>query len=155
MITFEPLKKVDLPFLIEVRNECKDCLHDNRPFTLAECEIWFREKKPDFHLIRCDGDRIGYFRLSNYDPVNASIYVGADLHKGFRGRGLARRAYEVFLPFLKDRYHVSTAMLEVLSSNTIAHSLYQKLGFVETGRKKAFAFRNGAPVDSIVMTMRL
>jgi ribosomal protein S18 acetylase RimI-like enzyme len=64
-------------------------------------------------------------------------------------------AYKEFLPLLKSRYHVSTAKLEVLSHNSVAQELYRKLGFVEINRKKGFTTRNGVPVDSIVMSMRL
>src|SRR5689334_7461162 len=39
--TFEKLGLADLPFLIEVRNECRDYLHDNREFSLSQCEQWF------------------------------------------------------------------------------------------------------------------
>jgi RimJ/RimL family protein N-acetyltransferase len=155
MFEFIPLAEEDLPFLVKVRNECRDCLHDNRSFTLEESQKWFRENKPDFHIIRFCGERIGYFRLGNYDARAASIYVGADLHQNFRGRGLGRQAYEAFLPRLKSRYNVQTAMLEVLSHNTVAHQFYQKLGFVEIDRKKALVVRNGAPVDSIVMEKKL
>lgn len=155
MFLFAPLTHEDLPFLIEVRNECRDSLHDNRVFTLAECEIWFRQTKPDFHVIWCNGERIGYFRLSNHDLENGSIYIGADLRWHFRGRGLSRLAYEAFLPLLKDRYHVSAVKLEVLTHNTVAHGLYQKLGFVEIDRKKGVALRKGQPVDSIVMVKTL
>lgn len=155
MFSFEPLRHQDLSFLIEVRNECRDSLHDNRAFTLAECETWFRETAPDFYVIRYDGDRIGYFRLSQHDPEEASIYVGADLHKRFRGRGLARLAYGAFLPLVKDRHRVSLVKLEVLSHNTVARALYRRLGFVEIDRKRSVAVRAGTPVDSIVMVMRL
>ena len=155
MFEFEPLTLSDLPFLLEIRNECKDSLHDNRSFTLPDCESWFRAARPDFHLIRYNGERIGYFRISNYEPQNASIYVGADLHKAFRGQGLARQAYEAFLPLIKERYHVTTVSLEVLSHNAVAHHLYQKLGFVEVDRKEHIAIRNSKPVDSIVMTKKL
>jgi RimJ/RimL family protein N-acetyltransferase len=155
MLVFTPLTLEDLPFLVEVRNECRDLLHDNRMFTLDDCRAWFREKQPDFQVIRLDGERIGYFRLSNHDQVDASIYVGADLHRNYRGRGLARLAYEAFLPFLNDRYHVSMVKLEVLSHNSAALRLYQKLGFVEIGRKKGFATRQDRLVDSIVMMRRL
>src|SRR5437763_14562726 len=120
--------------MIEVRNECRDYLHDNRLFKLDECERWFRESKPDFRIIRYNGERIGYFRLSNYNPDERSIYIGADLHKDFRGRGLAKRAYESFIPALRQTYQVSTLKLEVLSHNLTAYALYQKLGFVETDR---------------------
>ena len=153
--TFEQLTFDDLPFLIEVRNECREFLHDNRVFTLPECERWFRETKPDFRIIRHHGERIGYFRLTNYDPQDSSIYIGADLHKDFRGRGLARGAYEAFLPLIKNSYRVSIVKLEVLSHNKVAHALYKKLGFVEIDRKTAAAVRNGLCVDSLVLERRL
>jgi RimJ/RimL family protein N-acetyltransferase len=153
--TFEQLTFDDLPFLIEVRNECRESLHDNRIFTLPECERWFRERNPDFRIIRYRGQRIGYIRISNYDPEEASIYVGADLHKDFRGKGLARRAYEAFFPVIRDLYRVSILKLEVLSHNTVARTLYEKLDFIETSRKKAVTRRSGVSVDSIVMQRRL
>jgi RimJ/RimL family protein N-acetyltransferase len=153
--TFEGLAFDDLPFLIAVRNECREFLHDNRLFTLSECERWFHETKPDFRIIRYRGERIGYFRISNHDSTEASIYVGADLHKDFRGRGLARKAYQAFIPVLKQSFGVAMIKLEVLSHNTVAHGLYKKLGFLEIGRKKAFTIRNDVPVDSIVMQKTL
>ncbi|MEY2480084.1 MAG: L-phenylalanine/L-methionine N-acetyltransferase [Verrucomicrobiota bacterium] len=153
--TFEKIGRDDLPFLIEVRNECREFLHDNRLFTLSECERWFHETKPDFRIIRYGGERIGYFRLSNHDPKETSIYIGADLHKSFRGQGLARRAYEAFLPVVTDSYGISVVKLEVLSHNAVAHALYEKLGFIETSRKKGFTVRNGVSVDSIIMQKRL
>lgn len=155
MLEFTPLTADDLPFLIEVRNECRECLHDNRVFSLAECEQWFHSARPDFHIIRLQGERIGYFRLSHYDPERGSIYVGADIHKLHRGQGHATRAYEAFLPLVRDRYHVSRVELEVLSHNTAALGLYRKLGFVETSRKTGHAVRDGQVVDSIVMTKSL
>ena len=155
MFEFEPICETDLPFLIEVRNECRDNLHDNREFTLDNCQAWFRVQKPDFFIIRLCGERIGYFRLSNYLPDEASIYVGADIHREFRGRGYARRAYAEFFSFLRERYCITTVKLEVLSHNTIAHALYLKLGFVEIYRKRVFAVRNGVSIDSIVMALKL
>ncbi len=155
MFLFRPLTREDLPFLLEVRNECRDNLHDNRIFTLAQCEAWFQEQKPDFHVIGYDGERVGYFRLRDHDAGDASIHVGADLHMRFRRRGLALKAYEAFLPLLKERYQVSTAKLEVLSHNAPARRLYGKLGFVEIDCRRGIALRDGVPVDSIVMAKRL
>lgn len=153
--TFEKLGPADLPFLIEVRNECRDFLHDNREFTLAECERWFRDTNPDFRIIRYNGERIGYFRLSNYDAKERSIYIGADLHKKFRGRGLAREAYEAFIPQLAQSLGLARLKLEVLSHNDRAFALYKRLGFVEIGREKGSIMRNSVSFDSIVMEKAL
>ena len=148
---FAPLTYDDLIFLLEVRNDCRDMLHDDRKFTLEECEQWFRTTRPDFRIIRRDVEPIGYFRLSNHDRGDASIYVGADLHSRFRGKGLGTEAYETFLPLVRDEFQVATFRLEVLSHNTVAIQLYQKLGFVESRRETASVVRHGAVVDNIFM----
>src|SRR5262245_20192059 len=155
MFMFSPLTRADLPFLIAIRNECRNFLHDGREFTLAQCEEWFRAAKPDFHLIEHNGEPIGYFRLSNHNARERTIYVGADLHERFRGRGLMAAAYDAFLPLVKQRYGVAAVELEVLSHNAVALALYQRLGFVELETRKAFAVRQGCPVDSIVMVKAL
>jgi RimJ/RimL family protein N-acetyltransferase len=155
VFVFEPLTERDLPFLLEVRNGCRNLLHDDRVFTLEECRSWFRESRPEFQIIRYAGERIGYFRLSNRNLDQGSLYVGADLHERFRGRGLAKRAYEQFFSMLKGDAHVAVVRLEVLSHNLVAHSLYKKLGFVEVGKRSAVAVRDGQSVDSIVMEKTL
>ena len=154
-LTFERLEENHLPFFLEVRNECRSFLHDDRAFTLEECERWFRTGRPEYWLILLEGEPIGYFRISNRDPAERSIYLGADIHPRYRGRGLAKAAYEQFLPLLKRREDIGVVRLEVLSHNVTAQGLYARLGFVEIGRKIAFDRRNGQPVDSIVMERQL
>src|SRR5262245_33721308 len=107
--SIQALTEADLPFLLEVRNECRAFLHDPREFQLADCVRWFRESRPDFRLIRYGGERIGYFRLSNHDAAGRSVYVGADLHRNFRGRGLAKPAYEELFTLLRDQGEYDTA----------------------------------------------
>jgi RimJ/RimL family protein N-acetyltransferase len=148
------LSREDLPFLLQVRNECRNLLHDNRAFTLAECQTWFAETRPDFRLIQLNGAPIGYFRLSNYDSRARSVYVGADLHPAFRGRGLGRAIYRRFLPVFAAEFGLTEVRLEVLSHNARARHLYETLGFRETGRHPGVAVRDGARVDSICLALR-
>lgn len=155
MLNFRPLEQEDLPFLLEVRNECRGFLHDDRAFSLAECQAWFRDARPDFLMIEKDGERIGYIRLARPDDAHDSIEVGMDLHPKFRGLGLASRAYELLWPWLKEHRQASRVCLEVLSHNERAMSLYRKLGFVEVGRSLRHSLREGLAVDSIQMTRAL
>jgi RimJ/RimL family protein N-acetyltransferase len=155
VFAFTPLTADDLPFLLEIRNECRDSLHDNRVFNLQDCQTWFRSTRPEFYLIWLGSERIGYFRVSNFDRASRTVYVGADLHSNYRGKGLAYDAYREFLQFLAQRYQLDAVRLEVLSHNRVAHHLYQKLGFVETGRQNDFGVRDGRAIDSIVMELRL
>jgi RimJ/RimL family protein N-acetyltransferase len=149
--SIDALTEADLPFLLEVRNECRNFLHDPRTFELEACRQWFRSNRPDFRVIRHGGERIGYFRLSQHDAAGRSVYVGADLHQSFRGRGLAKRAYEELFALLRAGREYDTVKLEVLSHNTVAMGLYRRLGFVETGRHADIGVREGKSVDSIIM----
>jgi len=154
MIEFYRLTTDDLSFLNEVRNECAvEYLHDSRIFTLEETIKWFNEVKPVFWIIRLNGEKIGYFRTSNYSLVDESIYVGADLHKDFRGKGLAYESYCKFLPFLFNEFALNKIMLEVLNTNKRAISLYNKLGFKIDEIKIDEILKNGVFVNSIVMSI--
>lgn len=144
----------DLPFLNEVRNKyAEEFLHDSRKFTLQETEEWFLLKKPDYRIIWKGLNRIGYFRLGNYSQENKNIYVGADIHKEYTGKGLGKMSYELFLPQLFKEYDLHKISLEVLSTNKRAISLYRKLGFIEEGIKREDVLKSGVYVDSIIMSI--
>ncbi|GEM_PF-2023225 len=151
---FRPLTESDIPLLNEIRNECAEAyLHDSRTFTVEQSLEWFRTTKPDFWAITLNDQMIGYFRLSNYSKVNGNIYVGADLHKNWRGKGLAYGAYLLFIPFLFERYELHKITLEVLETNARAMHLYKKLGFVEEGVKREEVLKKGKYIGSIVMSV--
>ena len=118
-----PLIKEDLPFLLEIRNECREYLHDSKIFTLEECINWFESTQPKFYILEYLGERIGYFRTSNWSKD--SVYIGLDIHKNYRGKGYAVTAYKLFIDKLdKEIYY-----LKVLMKNKRAIHIYKKLGF--------------------------
>lgn len=144
----------DLEFFNNVRNSCaEEFLHDSRQFTLAEARNWFKHTANKYYIIRFDNERIGYFRLTNYSESNKNIYVGADLHKDWRGQGLSYIAYESFIPFLFEKYGLHKISLEVLGTNKRAINLYKKLGFVEEGVKRDDVLKGVEYVDSIIMSI--
>lgn len=154
MIKFAKLTYDDLLFLNEVRNECAETyLHDSRIFTLKETVNWFKKTKPMFWIIWKGSEKIGYFRTSNYSIINRNIYVGADLHKDFRGRGTAYNSYCKFIPFLFNELNLHKMSLEVLETNQRAINLYKKLGFKVDGIKRDEVYKKGAWVNSIIMSI--
>ena len=154
MIDFYKLTCDDLIFLNEIRNECAfEYLHDSRKFTLSDTIKWFNELKPNYWIIMYNNEKIGYFRTSNYSNNNKNIYIGADLHEKFRGKGLAYESYCKFIPFIFEEYNLHKIYLEVLSTNQRAINLYNKLGFKIEGIKKEDVYKNGYWVDSIIMSI--
>jgi RimJ/RimL family protein N-acetyltransferase len=154
VVGFRRLEIGDLDFLMEVRNSyAEDFLHDSRTFTLAQTCEWFIKTSPDYWTIVLGERLVGYFRLSNYSETNRNVYVGADVHPDFQGKGIATEAYRKFLPFLFQEYDLNKISLEVLASNEKAIHLYEKLGFVHEGKKRQEVLKGNAFVDSIVMSM--
>jgi RimJ/RimL family protein N-acetyltransferase len=152
-VAFRELRPSDLPFLLEVRNASRAMLHDDRAFTLAQARAWYENTHPRFYLVMLGGAPIGYFRTSNWDDANKSIYVGCDLHPDHRGKGLASAAYRTFLRFLFDQCGMNKVSLEVLEHNEHAKRLYQRLGFVLEGTKRREVWRDGRYLDSLMFSM--
>lgn len=154
MIQLIPIREEDLVFLNDVRNEAaSEYLHDSRTFTLEETTNWFKSTKPKFWIIWYNGNRIGYFRTSNYSEINRNIYIGADLHKDFRGKGLAYESYCKFMPILFKELNLHKISLEVLETNIRAINLYKKLGFKVEGIKREEVFKNNVWINSIIMSI--
>lgn len=153
-LTVHPITVDDLGFLNFIRNEyATEYLHDSRLFSLDETINWFNKTSPNYWIIFCKDIKIGYFRLSNYSHENQNLYIGADISPEHRGQGYATPAYKLFIPFLFKKYNLNKISLEVLSTNTIAKNLYNKLGFVEEGTKRQDVYKNGKFVDSIIMSI--
>jgi len=153
-IDFKKITPDYLEFLNKVRNEyALEYLHDSRTFTIDETKNWYHKNNPDFWMIFADEVLIGYFRLSNYSKENKNIYIGADIAKEYTGKGIAKKAYNLFIPFLFTEYNLNKISLEVLSTNQRAINLYDKLGFVKEGIKREEILKNNKWVDSIIMSI--
>jgi len=134
-ITIRPLAEDDIEFLVEVRNDCRHFLHNDKEFTLKEAKKWFSENASPFYLILYKNEPCGYFRTSKWNEADGSVWIGADLSKDFRGRGIASLAYPLFMDMLYRKYGLTRFILEVLEFNTVALCLYRKLGFNEVERR--------------------
>jgi RimJ/RimL family protein N-acetyltransferase len=149
---FRPMGIDDLVFFLEIRNDCCDFLEDNTRYHVDESREWFLREEPKFFMIENEGEIIGYFRTSNWNEEKHSVWVGADLHKAHRGKGLAKLAYDQFLKLLmKKGYNIF--YLSVLSHNRVAHCLYKKLGFETISIEEKVKFREGKHIDRINMVL--
>jgi RimJ/RimL family protein N-acetyltransferase len=153
MITLKKITIDDIPTLCEIRNLCVDYLHNSNKFTLDETLRWFNYDKPNYYSIILNNRMIGYFRTSNYSEINKSIYVGADIHPDFWGKGYGFDSYSKFIPYLFNDYGINKISLEVLSTNLRAINLYKKIGFKIEGIKREEILKNNKFIDSIIMSI--
>lgn len=154
-ITFKELDIFeDIHFFNEVRNSCAEkYLHDSRKFLIADTCKYLKETKNKYYIIYLDDHKIGYFRVSNHSEVNKNLYIGADLHEQYRGKGYAFIAYVKFICYLFDKYDLHKITLEVLDTNIRAKNLYNKLGFVYEGTKRCEVLKNNEYIDSIIYSI--
>lgn len=103
---------------------------------------------PELSFAAFEGGQIAAFTLNsigNYDGVPTAYDTGTGTLEAYRGRGLAKRIFEHSIPHLRQA-NVSRYLLEVLQHNTIAVSVYQKLGF-EVTREFNYFSQETAKID--------
>jgi RimJ/RimL family protein N-acetyltransferase len=118
------LTRLDLPFLLEVRNDVttRVNLENDSEFTMKECLSWFLKTHPIWYIIEIDNISVGYIRTNGDE-------IGVDIHPDYRRKGYAREAYKLYLE--TKQY----ASLWVFIDN-FAKNLYTELGFIESGDYK-------------------
>ena len=93
---------------------------------------WFDRSAPRWYIIYLNEDRVGYIRTS--DDTGKSLCIGCDIHPDHRRKGIAFRAYKLFMEELYKNGYV-LIWLDVYANNTAAYSLYDKLGFIPIGSR--------------------
>jgi ribosomal protein S18 acetylase RimI-like enzyme len=85
-----------------------------------------------------DAERMIGFCINGVGPwhgTETAYDAGTGVVREYRGRGIGKELFTFVTPRLKD---IKQYLLEVLTTNTPAASLYRKLGFVETRRFAVF-----------------
>jgi RimJ/RimL family protein N-acetyltransferase len=148
---------------LEIRNECADCLHDNRRFALSNALQWWKKNWKDsdctnsgshyyLAIFEPDVGMVGYVRIQE-DYRNQTVTVGADIHKDHRLKGYATAAYhELFRRYFAEA-RWRRMQLEVLEFNASAIALYEKLGFVREGVRRQAVLRKSGSINSVMMSM--
>ena len=148
-----PMAERDLPFMLEIRNEARDLIHDNRSFTLDECIEWYHSFHPENYVVTIGDDDVGIMRVRRVKQHACSAEVGGDIHKDHRRKGYGVRAYNLLIPFLFDTPQINELFLEVLETNMPAFNLYSKLGFQIHAYNPAMATRTDRELAGFVMNL--
>lgn len=107
------------------------------------------------YYVICDNhhDFIGIVRTNEFDQVNRSIRIGADIIPELRGQRYGSRVFELLKKFCFDYLNMHRIWLAVLDINHIAKTLYEKQGFKIEGRYREAIFRDGVYHDYVIMSI--
>lgn len=77
--------------------------------------------------------------------------IGIGVHDDFVGRGIGRALMGELIEVADNWLNLKRLELNVYTDNAVAIRLYESLGFKREGVYEAYAFRDGAFVDSMAM----
>ena len=106
-------------------------------------------------LVAVDDGRI--VGAATLHPAAASLrrsharVLGIGILPQWQGRGVGRRLMQRLLDWADNWAHVLRVELHVHADNERAIALYRSLGFVEEGRHRGYALKNGRYMDSLSM----
>jgi len=97
------------------------------------------ENELSFWLVAVDGQTLAGY-VGSQTVLGETDMMNVAVHPDYRRRGIAERLILALVEALKERKS-HWLMLEVRASNEPAINLYEKLGFLEVGRRKNY-YRN-------------
>lgn len=121
----------------------------------SRVEMLARDEPTGCKLVAiADGEVIG---MAGLHPVHPGLRraharaLGIAIAPEWQGRGVGRRLVERLLAWADNWGGVLRIELNVHEDNERAMALYRSLGFVEEGRHRAYALKNGRYVDAFTM----
>ena len=94
---------------------------------------------------------VGCIDMFNFDNFNHRAEVGILVDEKFRRKGYASAAVLAFCDYAKNCLQLHQLSAEVATSNTGSLRLFEKCGFVQSGLKKDWIYRNGGYEDVAVL----
>lgn len=111
--------------------------------------------KPDLHLVAVvDGEVVGSAGLFAVGPSmrrRHAMGLGISVASPWHGKGVAPALMQALCDFADRWAGLLRLELTVFADNLRAQALYRRFGFVEEGRHRAFALRDGQFVDALAM----
>ena len=85
-----------------------------------------------------DHNVVGFIMMGYYEEKKYYTLWKLLIDQRYQGHGYGKAALELGIAFLREHFHVSEVYTGVLPGNIVAKSLYQSVGFENTG-----LFENG------------
>ena len=128
------------------------------PASELEHSKWFENKSLDksskTFMIDYQSKTIGVIGFNYIDFINRHaevfIFIGDST---FRGQGIGKKALLEMIDFSFHKMDLRLLYLKVFSYNINAIKLYEKLGFVQTGKIPKYKFLDGSYHDLVIMSL--
>lgn len=154
-----PVEEGDHKWLIELHNDPEVLRNLTNPNEIEPRDhyAWWagiRNDPREHRLVfQVDGERAGFTKFYAVDRSNDSCVLGADMHRDFRGKGLAKHMWNLMLQRCFGELALHRVSLTTAEYNTIGRRVYMHIGFLPEGRLVQSLKRDGAYHDQLCMYM--
>ncbi len=149
----------DHPWLVALHND-PTVLHNMthpQPITMDDHMRWWKSIVDTTSQIRMiftvNNEPVGFAKFYDVDLRNSSCLLGADIHKTFRGQGLAKPMWTLMIRYCFESLLLHRIALTVAEYNLIGLHVYEGLGFTREGHMIQSLSRDGHYFDQICMYM--
>jgi putative acetyltransferase len=99
-----------------------------------------------------DGKVVGAIGLDRYENRRSHVgHIGMAVHDAYAGRGAGTALMAATVDLADNWLQLKRLELNVYADNARAIAVYERFGFEREGRLRAYAWRDGAYVDSLAM----
>lgn len=100
-------------------------------YSLAEAWVFYRTAYP--FAVYAEGRMVGFLMLGYYEERNQYTLWRFLIDQRYQKRGYGRKALELGMKYLVDRFGVKEVYTAYVKGNRVARDLYASFGFRETG----------------------
>ncbi len=151
------VQEADHEWLVELHNdpEVLKNITNPSPISLDDHLTWWGRVSNDPKQLRLifeiDGVKTGFTKFYDINLDNKNCILGADIHKDFRGKGLAKYMWALMLErcFLDLGLH--RVSLTTAEYNMVGRWVYSNLGFQQEGRLIESLYRSERFYDQVCM----
>ena len=110
-----------------------------------------------FLIARVDGEVVGLLNYSGgkRQAMRHAVVLGISVRKAWCGRGVGTALLRAAIDHARASGVVKRIELSVFAHNKRAIHVYEKLGFVQEGRRRNSVYKNGRYVDDLIMALLL
>ena len=132
MVQIRPVTKDNLDEVLSLRiNDDQAGYVSSTAESLAQAYVYQETAFP--FAIYSDGEIVGFIMMGYYEAKQYYTLWKLLIDRKHQHKGYGRKALELGIAFLKDRFHAREIYTGVIPGNINAKKLYESVGFRETG----------------------
>lgn len=132
MVQIKPVTKANLDEVLSLRiNDDQAGYVSSTAESLAQAYVYQETAFP--FAVYSDGEIVGFIMMGYYEAKQYYTLWKLLIDRKHQHKGHGRKALELGIAFLKDRFHAREIYTGVIPGNANAKKLYESVGFRETG----------------------